>query len=328
MKVSVLARVLGLTLTLVLASALLSVGFSMRSTRTPAPVKPVVDDVLFPRPDGKQSVADQSMTDVIFLHHSVGQNLIEEGGLRGLLASRGYRLYDQGYNVDGLHLPDGSLASYGLNVPDDNTDPDGLANIFTQPVDVASLTSQGAPANTLSGLLRHDVIMFKSCFPTTLITSDDQLAQYRAYYVQIRAVADRYPDHVFIAVTSPPLEPTSTNAAAATRARAWANWLTSPEYLSGHPNLFVFDLFSLLAEPDQTRWDANTLQQSYRQQRGGFRFNVGRMALPVADQIGLGRRLNAFVTTDDSHPNLMANQAIAPALADAVVAATHTPRGN
>src|SRR3954463_11479008 len=41
------------------------------------------------------------MSNVIFLHHSVGSNLISQGDLRALLTGRGYELYDQGYNEQG-----------------------------------------------------------------------------------------------------------------------------------------------------------------------------------------------------------------------------------
>jgi hypothetical protein len=36
---------------------------------------------------------------------------------------------------------------------------------------------------------------------------------------------------------------------AAARVRAFADWLASDEYLSGHSNVFTFDLFDLLADP-------------------------------------------------------------------------------
>jgi len=53
-------------------------------------------------------------------------------------------------------------------------------------------------------------------------------------------------------------------AQAAARAKAFANWLKSDAYLSGHPNVFTFDLFGYLAEDDPTSPDYNMLRKAYR----------------------------------------------------------------
>jgi hypothetical protein len=44
-------------------------------------------------------------TNVIFLHHSTGANLIEQGNLRQLFAQAGYDFFDHGYNHQGLRDP-------------------------------------------------------------------------------------------------------------------------------------------------------------------------------------------------------------------------------
>jgi len=189
--------------------------------------------------DTQPVAGGSAMTNIVFLHHSVGSGLISEGNLRSLLTDRGYDLYDQGYNEQGLTLPDGAPAGYGYVVPDDNTDPDGLAVIFSAPVESESGSATSAPGNTISGLMRHDVIMFKSCFPVSGIASDAQLDAYKDYYRTIRSFADLHQDRLFIALTSPPLEPTSTNPAEARRARAFAQWLGSPDFVREHPNVVV-----------------------------------------------------------------------------------------
>ncbi len=87
-----------------------------------------------------------------------------------------------------------------------------------------------------------------------------------------------------LAFSPPPLNPCdTTNAEEATRARAFANWLASAEYLDGHPNLQVFNFFDLLASPDDSSPEANMLRPEYR--RDG---------------------------DCDSHPNQLANETIAP----------------
>ncbi|MCC7209461.1 MAG: hypothetical protein IT323_19280, partial [Anaerolineae bacterium] len=47
------------------------------------------------------------------------------------------------------------------------------------------------PANTFSHMLEFDVILFKSCFPTSNIESDEQLEAYRNYHLAIRDVIDQ-----------------------------------------------------------------------------------------------------------------------------------------
>jgi hypothetical protein len=253
---------------------------------------------------------------MIFLHHSVGSNLIDDGNLRGLLTERGYAFYDQGYNEQGLTLPDGEPSGYGYAIPDDNTDPDGLAAIFSETVDARSVAETGAPVNTVSGLMRHDVIMFKSCFPVNGIASDAQLEAYKRYYRTIRSFADEHDDHLFIALSPPPLEPSSTNPSEAARARAFADWLTSSEFTGHGHSLVVIDLFDLLAEFDTSRADHNMLRADYRPGADSYRPKaLAKRLLNLGfETVGSARRFGG----GDSHPNARASQLVAPLLADAV----------
>jgi hypothetical protein len=231
-------------------------------------------------PGGPPSGAD--FRRVIFLHHSTGANLIEQGGVRQRLTALGYEFYDHGYNEDGLVLADGTWTGRNFNVPDDNTNPDGFAIIFAQPLD-------DPPDNTFSYLMQYDVIAFKSCFPVSLIESDAQLAEYQSYYLSIRDRMDQYPNKIFIVVTNPPEIPADSDAEMAARARAFTHWLASDEYLSGHPNVFTFDFFDLLANPSD-----NMLRAEYR-----------------TDEY-------------DAHPDQVANQAIGPLFVDFIDQAVRT----
>ena len=162
---------------------------------------------------GSRSTVSQShgdFTNVFFLHHSVGRNLIEQGDVRNRLTEAGFEFWDQGYNWEGVRNPDGSHASYSYVVPEDNTDPHGLAEIFSQ-------REYRLPLNTLSGLLQHEVIAFKSCFPVSAILSDEQLAAYKSDYLSIRDVMDQHRDRIFIVVTQPPLNPADTSSETASR---------------------------------------------------------------------------------------------------------------
>jgi len=220
--------------------------------------------------------SDGSYTNVIFLHHSTGRALIAEGNVRPLLTKLGYRFWDHGYNHEGLVRPDGTPTHASYRIPGNrgqgNTDVDGLAKLFMQPV-------TNPPSNAFSRLLQHEVIVFKSCFPNSAIKSDEMQEQFQAWYLQMRDVMDQHPDRIFILVTSPPLHPMATNADEARRARAIANWLKSDEYLAGHPNVFVFDFFDLLADPF-----TNTLRAEYQ----------------------------LSPNEPDSHPNRLANERIGP----------------
>lgn len=232
--------------------------------------------------------ASGDFTSVIFLHHSTGRNLIRQGNVRELLTVAGLQFWDHDYNWEGLTQPDGERAGYSYGIPDDNTDPDGLVRLFSQRV-------YGIPINAFSGLMQHEVIAFKSCFPVSHVSSADQLKEYKAYYLNIRSVMDQHRDKLFIVVTPPPLNPAATDAAAAGRARAFADWLKSDAFLAGHPNVFTFDFFDLLAEGDPSASDFNMLRAAYRE-------------------------------GEDSHPNQRANESIGPLFADFIVEAVQTFR--
>jgi hypothetical protein len=217
-------------------------------------------------------------TNLVFLHHSVGQNLIREGRLRERLTQAGFDLYDHGYNSDGLVRPDGTSAGYSYDVPGDDTDPAGLAHIFEQRV-------YRLPLNTWSALLQHEVIVVKSCFLAIRTLSDEGLERQKADYMRMRDVMDRHRDKLFIILTSPPANPAETDPAAAARARTLSKWLQSEEFRAGHRNIHVFDLFGLLAENEPALLDFNMLRAAYRERQ-------------------------------DSHPNRVANETVAPILAE------------
>ncbi len=238
---------------------------------------------------------DGTYTNVIFLHHSTGRNLIAQGNVRPLLTQKGYSFWDHDYNTTGLTRPDGTRTQTSYDIPEitpgakggGNTDPEGLAILFAQPV-------HDPPDNAFSRLLQHEVIVVKSCFPNSAVTSNEMQEQFQSWYSQMRDVMDQHPDRVFIIVTSPPLHPLATNTDQARRARAVANWLKSDEYLAGHPNVFTFDFFDLLADPS-----TNMLRAEYQ----------------------------AGPEDSDSHPNQLANEIIAPLFVEFIDEVVQTYKG-
>jgi hypothetical protein len=100
-----------------------------------------------------------------------------------------------------------------------------------------------------------------------------------------------------VVVTIPPLNPAETNAGQAGRARAFANWLMSEEYLGGYPNITTYDFYNSLAEEDPAHPDANMLREAYR-------------------------------NGADSHPNRLANQTLGPEFVDFILQAIENYRGH
>jgi hypothetical protein len=104
----------------------------------------------------------------------------------------------------------------------------------------------------------------------------------------MRSYFDAHTDHLFVVMPPPPLHRLDTNATQAANARAFATWLASSAYLSGHPNVRCFNLFDQLANPNDGSATANMLRQAYE----------------------------GSPTDPDSHPNAAADQVVGPALAN------------
>ncbi|HST04770.1 MAG TPA: hypothetical protein VLQ48_08540 [Chloroflexia bacterium] len=234
---------------------------------------------------------------ILFLHHSVGRNLIRQGGVRELVAEQNRRygtaheFWDHDYNDLGLTGPSGERVNRSFDIPDDNTDPVGLDLLFSQPVHTPR-------DNALSHLLTFDVVVLKSCFPASAIDSLAQLEKYQQHYLALREKVSFHPNILFIVMSPPPLVPRPlmgallspgsrwmwTNQGDADRAREFSRWLISEEFCGGLPNFASFDLFDLLAEDAGVKQNRNMLRAEYRSGRLG----------------------------QDAHPNEHANRLIAP----------------
>ncbi len=225
---------------------------------------------------------------LFFLHHSTGRALLDEGNARQYLSAvndaRGSDLvlWDHDYNYIGLSDTEGDLLGYDYSIPNDNTDPVGLHQLWT--------TVNSARDSLLS---RYDVIAFKSCYPACDITSEAMLDQYKQWYLEMRTFFDSRQDKIFIVMSPPPRHRLATNTENAQRARRFAEWLVSSEYLAGHSNILGFNFFDLLAHPDDGTASANMLRYEYERSH----------------------------SSTDSHPNALANEINAPLFIDAMVAA-------
>ena len=223
-----------------------------------------------------KSFSEGNYTNVVFLHHSVGENLITQTDLRRQLNDAGVDFWDHDYNYYGLNDLNGNPTGYHYRIPGDNTDPDGLAKLFSQKV-------YGLPVNGISGLMQHEVIVFKSCFTGNALYDDAQVDTVKGYYESVHAFIRQHPEKLFILLTTPPLNSAEADPAMAARGRQVADWLLSEDFKRGLPNLFIFDLYGLLAENDPASTEYGTLRVDYRD-------------------------------GNDNHPNLQANRDVAPLL--------------
>jgi hypothetical protein len=176
----------------------------------------------------------------------------------------------------------------------------------------------------------NHVILFKSCFfssnigqdgvePGNPFSSQKTLVNYKAVYRHPAGAGHTYqynnvtyypledifaanPDILFIPITAPPLifgPPIVTNDAWAHRARLFNNWLKNewlPAYNAAHPglnNVAVFDLFNVLAYPDNHPEHPNRLRAEYGGGSGDSHPNsAGNAAATAAFASAPGNFLN------------------------------------
>jgi hypothetical protein len=209
-------------------------------------------------PSGKHG-----LTNIFFLHHSIGGDLVERGGVRAAMSAyaSGFTFWDQGYRLGGGQEPSGLRnasgtlqgTDYYAGVVADGTDPVDLASLFTTDNVVRSRI-----------LANHQVIAFKSCYTAVEnLNNDAVLTEYKNYYLSMRSYFDSRQDKLFVVLTDPP----TVSGANGTRGRTFANWLQSTAaggFLEGsHPNIVVFDLFNYLADGT-----TNLLRSDYVQDAG------------------------------------------------------------
>ncbi|MDB5170955.1 MAG: hypothetical protein JWO35_649 [Candidatus Saccharibacteria bacterium] len=221
------------------------------------------------------------MKSVLFIHRSVGHNLIHDGNVYNLIADSGkdFAFSDYDHNVDTLTNNKGEQHKLGFVFPGGNTTPADYAEVFS-----GDVHDSFKPIQNMA--LSYDVIAIKSCYPNSNIQSDELLEAIKQYYKSIAQFFVERPDKQLVIITSPPLTPLMTKASAAQRARLLANWLMEADF---GENVSVFNFFDLLAAPSGKR-HSNRLRKDYRRW------------LPV-----------------NSHPNAKASQSIAPLFVEHLV---------
>lgn len=210
---------------------------------------------------------------ILFVHHSVGNCLVDWGQMRNTLNQYNIqhgtdlKFWDHHYNYLGLRDPQGNYGYGNYDIPGDNTNPDGFYELFHQPLHTPpdnAFSRIMLPHLLGSETVTHEIIAFKSCYPASDISSDQMLQDYQDWYLSIRDIMDAHPEKIFIPFTPPPNVRNLTTPANAARARQFADWLTSDLYLAGHPNIFVFDFWSILADGNSSSENYNCLRIDYR----------------------------------------------------------------
>jgi hypothetical protein len=233
----------------------------------------------------------QTTDDLVFIHHSCGRNWLDNSLHAALLAKD--------------YIDERNDIYYGTDISPDAGRPDSLA---PTPGDKTNMNHWIRWLNDyLNGIKAHGcadgankIIMFKSCYPISNITSDgtepgdpfsssQTLTNYKAVYRHPSGPGSTYlnsgytykpledifaenPNTLFIPVTAPPRHyapSDATNDAEAHRARLFNNWLKNDwlaSYNAAHPdlnNVAVFDWFDVLAYADDHATHPNRLKAEY-----------------------------------------------------------------
>jgi hypothetical protein len=179
--------------------------------------------------------ADGSTVNLVFIHHSVGENWLNDGLCRAL--------NDSGYHVADIY--------YGWRAYGDNTDTVDWPTWFTDEVMglvYQELGQMTAPNNLETAPGENTIVMFKSCYPNSDVGSD--ISDEKAIYNSLLPYMEAHPDKMFVLVTPPPMIAIPD----AQKTRELCDWLTDRDngWLAGLStgNVFVFDLYNVLTNPD------------------------------------------------------------------------------
>ncbi len=180
---------------------------------------------------------------MVFLHHSVGHGLLTTGGLSD-------SLLNLGIVVRG--------ATYGDEIGQ-QTDINHWLPKFDNDLD-RILTFKAHPNQYFEDDRSNDIVMFKSCFPNSGITSDGEgtadptssektIANYQATFEALMKKFETEPNKLFVYITSPPLNPGATAPDQAARAKKFNDWLVQKvSELPENKNLVIYNLFGFLSD--------------------------------------------------------------------------------
>lgn len=182
------------------------------------------------------------MKKILFIHRSVGQHLLKYGNLRSLIQAKGLSFDDYNNNDGVLTLDDGTKVTDAITMPDNNTNPDNLADFF---------------AEWPSLLDEYDIVVIKSCYPNSHIKNATQLSKIKDNYQSIINAFNQH-DKKLVILTTPPLRPLFTNPTEAHFANELADWLVA----EAHGNIHTYNLHARYAASSGKH--AGMLRPEYR----------------------------------------------------------------
>lgn len=225
--------------------------------------------------------------DLVFIHHSCGENWLNSG-LHDALVAKDY-------------IDERNDITYGVAVAADSGRPNSLGDVAGELTDMHHWVLWFN--DYLNGVRRHGssngrnrIVVFKSCFPNSHLDAEGDapgdpfsdwktVTNYKAAFRHPAGAGNTYehdgssyraleevfannPDTLFIAVTAPPECWQESDATIAARARAFNTWLknewlTAYRQRTGLQNVAVFDLFDILAAPATDHAHANRLRGDY-----------------------------------------------------------------
>jgi hypothetical protein len=179
--------------------------------------------------------AGASTVNLVFIHHSVGENWLNDGLCQAL--------NDHGYHVADIY--------YGWREYGDRTDTVDWPMWFTDKVMglvYAEMGNMTAPNTLQPAPGANTIVMFKSCFPNSDVGSD--ISDEKAIYAGLLAYCEQHPDKMFVLLTPPPMQQISDPP----KTRELCDWLADRQngWLAGlsTSNVVVFDLYNVLTASD------------------------------------------------------------------------------
>ena len=208
---------------------------------------------------------------LIFIHHSCGENWLEDAGAGDYSGGLGVALRDNHYFVSDTNYgwgPDsiGDYTDIGhwwtwFRGPDSTT---YLGALYTEYGQHSSYSRLGTDPGG-----ENEIVMFKSCFPNSNLqgspgdpippigsnplrgqdcgSEDHTISNAEGIYNDLLTYFATRQDRLFIVITAPPV----TDSTYAANARAFNTWLVN-DWLAGytHNNVAVFDFYNVLTHPD------------------------------------------------------------------------------
>jgi hypothetical protein len=224
-----------------------------------------------PQATGVDPNPPTSVVKLIFIHHSTGQNWLDDsdGGLGLALSQNNYFVSDTNYG-------------WGPDTIGDRTDIPNWLEWFRSADTATFMAALYAESDTHSPYTRgtlddpggeNEIILFKSCFPNSALegnpddppSADGWLTVGHAKYVynQLLLYFQDHPDKLFVVITAPPL----IDGTYAANARAFNQWLMSDWFSQNHytlQNVAIFDFYNVLTGPDNHhRYYNNAIQHIF-----------------------------------------------------------------